>query len=116
MRESFYSGKMDSRHFLFVLIQIAFPLDVLSKASEQVPIVLWHGMGRLYCHCLTFINNNGTVFKQYSSTKYAGDSCCNPLSLGHIKSVLEAHLDNVYVKSLRIGESFIDVSVCHVSM
>ena len=73
---------------LFVLLLQVFvfnlPCAVVSKQEQQVPVVLWHGMG---------------------------DSCCNPLSLGSIKSLLEAHLENVYVKSLQIGESFIEDTV-----
>ena len=46
--------------------------------NANVPIVIWHGMG---------------------------DSCCNPLSMGSIKKVLENEIDGVYVKSLRIGNN-----------
>jgi len=40
------------------------------------PIVIWHGMG---------------------------DSCCNPLSMGSIKKMLERQIPGVYVHSLMIG-------------
>ncbi|XP_050428727.1 palmitoyl-protein thioesterase 1 [Adelges cooleyi] len=47
--------------------------------TVPTPVVLWHGMG---------------------------DTCCNPISLGRIKKVLEKNLGpNSYVKSLRIGNS-----------
>lgn len=45
------------------------------------PVVLWHGMG---------------------------DSCCNPLSLGRIKKVIENELPGVYVKSLEIGKNMME--------
>ncbi|XP_034239982.1 palmitoyl-protein thioesterase 1-like [Thrips palmi] len=67
-----------------LLLQSYLPTGVFCETGSQVPIVLWHGMG---------------------------DSCCNPLSLGTITSLLEAHIDNVYVKSLRIGESFVEDTV-----
>jgi len=49
------------------------------NGNGPVPIVLWHGMG---------------------------DSCCNPLSMGYIKSLLEQEINGVYVHSLMIGDSW----------
>lgn len=46
--------------------------------NDPLPIVLWHGMG---------------------------DSCCNPLSMGSIKRLLEDSIPSVYVKSLEIGSN-----------
>ncbi|CAJ0581973.1 unnamed protein product, partial [Mesorhabditis spiculigera] len=43
---------------------------------SRVPVVLWHGMG---------------------------DSCCNPLSMGSVKKLIEERLPGVYVKSLMLG-------------
>ena len=40
----------------------------------------------------------------------AGDSCCNPLSMGSIKRMLEQKLPGVYVRSLMIGNNVIEVS------
>ncbi|XP_052255104.1 palmitoyl-protein thioesterase 1-like [Dreissena polymorpha] len=52
---------------------------LMAKASnEPVPVVIWHGMG---------------------------DSCCNPLSMGSIKKLIEKHIKDVYVLSLEIGSS-----------
>ncbi|CAG2212260.1 palmitoyl-protein thioesterase 1-like [Mytilus galloprovincialis] len=50
----------------------------LSSALGQTPVVLWHGMG---------------------------DSCCNPLSMGSIKGLIEKQVSKVYVKSLEIGDN-----------
>ncbi|XP_052089152.1 palmitoyl-protein thioesterase 1-like [Mytilus californianus] len=50
----------------------------LSCALGQTPVVLWHGMG---------------------------DSCCNPLSMGSIKGLIEKQVSKVYVKSLEIGDN-----------
>ncbi len=36
---------------------------------------------------------------------YAGDSCCNPFSLGSIAKLLEQTLPGVYVYSVRIGDN-----------
>lgn len=47
--------------------------------SNPIPIVLWHGMG---------------------------DTCCNPMSLGKIKKILEENIPGVYVTSLKFGSNF----------
>ena len=36
---------------------------------------------------------------------FAGDSCCNPLSMGSIKRLLEREVRGVYVRSLEIGSN-----------
>ncbi|KAJ9575901.1 hypothetical protein L9F63_007213 [Diploptera punctata] len=51
-------------------------MSIEGKAPK--PVVLWHGMG---------------------------DCCCNPLSLGRIKDVIEDNVAGIYVKSLKIGSS-----------
>ncbi|KAK6727734.1 hypothetical protein RB195_005425 [Necator americanus] len=45
---------------------------------KAVPVVMWHGMG---------------------------DCCCNPLSMGYIRNVIEENVDGIYVKSLMLGEN-----------
>jgi palmitoyl-protein thioesterase len=40
----------------------------------------------------------------------AGDSCCNPLSLGGFTKRLAEYLPGVYVHSLRIGNNAVEVS------
>jgi len=47
-------------------------------AQQYRPVVMWHGMG---------------------------DDCCNPESMGYIKSVIEKYLPGVYVFSIEIGNS-----------
>jgi len=49
-------------------------------ASEPTPLVIWHGMG---------------------------DSCCNPLSMGSIKSFVEKKVSGIYVRSLMIGPNVV---------
>ncbi|XP_046558911.1 LOW QUALITY PROTEIN: palmitoyl-protein thioesterase 1-like [Haliotis rubra] len=53
-------------------------LVILGSCAAQTPIVIWHGMG---------------------------DSCCNPLSMGSIKSLIQKNINGVYVKSLEIGSN-----------
>ncbi|XP_067002579.1 palmitoyl-protein thioesterase 1 [Anabrus simplex] len=53
----------------------------LCRAVYIKPVVMWHGMG---------------------------DSCCNPISLGRIKEVIEATFPGVYVRSLKIGSSIVE--------
>lgn len=52
--------------------------EIENNHNTPVPIVLWHGMG---------------------------DSCCNPISMGSIKRILEQYISGVYVKSLEIGSN-----------
>ena len=37
-----------------------------------------------------------------------GDSCCNPLSLGRIKDMIEKAVPGIYVNSIQIGDDFIE--------
>ncbi|TMW51221.1 hypothetical protein DOY81_003698 [Sarcophaga bullata] len=48
--------------------------------AEKYPVVMWHGMG---------------------------DTCCFPFSLGSIKKLLEAELNNTHVKSIKIGDNIV---------
>ena len=43
------------------------------------------------------------------ATNISGDSCCNPLSMGSIKRMLEEKIPGIYVRSLMIGDSIIEV-------
>ena len=38
-----------------------------------------------------------------------GDSCCNPLSMGAIKKMIEEDISGIYVISLMIGKNVIEV-------
>jgi hypothetical protein len=40
-----------------------------------------------------------------------GDFCCNPLSLGRIKTIIEDNVPGIYVNSLKIGSSVVEVSI-----
>ncbi|XP_060062130.1 palmitoyl-protein thioesterase 1 [Erinaceus europaeus] len=46
-----------------------------------LPLVLWHGMG---------------------------DSCCNPLSMGAIKKMVESKIPGIYILSLEIGKTLME--------
>ncbi|XP_050401616.1 palmitoyl-protein thioesterase 1 [Patella vulgata] len=61
-------------------ITTCFVLLCLIEITTQdpVPVVIWHGMG---------------------------DSCCNPISMGSIKSLIEKQVQGIYVKSLEIGNN-----------
>ncbi|XP_029475361.1 palmitoyl-protein thioesterase 1 [Rhinatrema bivittatum] len=48
------------------------------RPSSPLPLVIWHGMG---------------------------DTCCNPLSMGAIKKMVETKIPGIYVLSLEIGNS-----------
>lgn len=82
---------------VLVAVTISFS-GIECQNSTNLPVVLWHGMG---------------------------DSCCFPFSLGSIKKLIKEQFNNkIYVKSLRIGGSYIrdyesgyfispNVQVCH---
>ncbi|KAM4701440.1 palmitoyl-protein thioesterase 1 [Discoglossus pictus] len=64
---------------LFAVLVIGGP--ALGTWGEPVPLVIWHGMG---------------------------DSCCNPLSMGYIKKVVEQQIPGIYVLSLEIGNNIVE--------
>lgn len=68
--------------FPHFLLAIALPLVASSPINGPdngtLPLVMWHGMG---------------------------DSCCNPLSMGAIKKMIEQDIPEIYVKSLMIGKT-----------
>jgi len=68
---------MDTRHYsCVVIIGLLCLVGIISAAPR--PVVLWHGMG---------------------------DNCCNPQSMGFLKSLIEKHIPNVYVYSVMVGDS-----------
>lgn len=46
----------------------------------------------------------------------AGDSCCNPVSMGYIQKLVEKKIPGIYVLSLKIGSNMIQVNRCHSSV
>ncbi|XP_060703452.1 palmitoyl-protein thioesterase 1 isoform X2 [Hemiscyllium ocellatum] len=71
------------RGWMLLLLCVSFVWETVSwktasNDTEPVPVVIWHGMG---------------------------DSCCNPLSMGFIKKLVEQEITGIYVLSLEIGNS-----------
>uniref|UniRef100_A0A3Q2D8V7 Palmitoyl-protein thioesterase 1 n=1 Tax=Cyprinodon variegatus TaxID=28743 RepID=A0A3Q2D8V7_CYPVA len=72
---------------VFVSFLLAAPVllvasgPVRDPSNGTVPLVLWHGMG---------------------------DSCCNPLSMGSIKKMVEEEIPGIYVLSLMIGKNVME--------
>jgi len=60
------------------IISFLFPLAL---AAVHRPTVLWHGMG---------------------------DTCCDPLSMGHIKKLIQESMPGIYVYSIEVGENVLD--------
>jgi len=58
---------------------LCFLFYIVSGALR--PVVIWHGMG---------------------------DDCCNPESMGYIKSIIEKYLPGIFVHSLEIGGNEVD--------
>ncbi|XP_020629307.1 palmitoyl-protein thioesterase 1-like [Orbicella faveolata] len=71
---------MEPRFLCFAALVASLFTCCLANSNGTVPVILWHGMG---------------------------DSCCNPLSMGSIKSMLEDKIPGIYVRSLMIGDSII---------
>ncbi|XP_013417210.1 palmitoyl-protein thioesterase 1-like [Lingula anatina] len=67
--------------FVVLTVTIAATYHVDAAKNASLPLVLWHGMG---------------------------DSCCNPLSMGNIKKVIEKRVPGIYVRSLMIGDNVAD--------
>ncbi|XP_075410505.1 palmitoyl-protein thioesterase 1 [Tenrec ecaudatus] len=51
------------------------------SAPAPLPLVIWHGMG---------------------------DSCCNPISMGAVKKMVEKKMPGIYVLSLKIGKTLLE--------
>lgn len=69
--------------------------------ADPVPVVLWHGMGTVFSPVSRLQGDDGHL---------SGDSCCNPLSMGGIKDILAEQIPGVYVLSLKIGDTVIQVT------
>jgi len=61
-----------------VLFAFTYATPILIP-DNGLPVVMWHGMG---------------------------DSCCNPLSLGGVKRMIEKAIPGIYVASIKIGKNF----------
>uniref|UniRef100_A0A4W4EXL3 Palmitoyl-protein thioesterase 1 n=1 Tax=Electrophorus electricus TaxID=8005 RepID=A0A4W4EXL3_ELEEL len=68
---------MDSGLFVGFLLLLSI---AARGSSVSTPLVLWHGMG---------------------------DNCCNPLSMGSIKKMVEEEVPGIYVLSLMIGKNVV---------
>ncbi|XP_071755454.1 palmitoyl-protein thioesterase 1 [Centroberyx gerrardi] len=77
-------SKMSAAVLYFLLaspLLLAAGSPFRESSNGTVPLVLWHGMG---------------------------DSCCNPLSMGAIKKMIEEEIPGIYVLSLMIGKNIIE--------
>lgn len=57
------------------------------------------------------LTNHAYFYGHMGFSWFAGDSCCNPLSMGSIKDLIEKQIPGVYVHSLEIGSSIVEVSI-----
>ncbi|XP_011934712.1 PREDICTED: palmitoyl-protein thioesterase 1 isoform X2 [Cercocebus atys] len=78
---------MASPSCLWLLAVALLPWTCAARALHHLdppaplPLVIWHGMG---------------------------DSCCNPLSMGAIKKMVEKKIPGIYVLSLEIGKTLME--------
>jgi len=61
---------------LLVFLTMSLVSIGYAASADPIPLVIWHGMG---------------------------DCCCNPMSMGSIKSFVEKKVPGIYVRSLMIG-------------
>lgn len=92
--------------FIFTL---CFLLLISFQVSSAVlPIVIWHGLGnpviQWYVDSLT---KNTIIFPHES----VGDVCCNPLSVGGLLKFIQQEIPDVYVISLKIGNTTREVII-----
>ncbi|CAN9504211.1 unnamed protein product [Ophioblennius macclurei] len=81
-----HSLKMSATLLILLFVGVPALLVAAKPVQNQnqnatVPLVLWHGMG---------------------------DSCCNPLSMGAIKKMIEEEIPGIYVLSLMIGKNVVE--------
>lgn len=76
--------KMIVKAYCFYSIFLFGSIASVRLTSAPLPLVIWHGMG---------------------------DSCCNPLSMGSIKDMVEKTIPGIYVHSLMIGNNVIEDTV-----
>ncbi|XP_005098447.1 palmitoyl-protein thioesterase 1 [Aplysia californica] len=73
---------MEAARMMFVAFFAVIAFCLSTTSASPTPVVIWHGMG---------------------------DSCCNPLSMGSIKRMIEEKVGGgIYVRSLEIGSNIIE--------
>ena len=75
-KEAMFCIKLLIAFAMFVELASAGAAAFVFGKSSPLPVVIWHGMG---------------------------DSCCNPLSMGAVKRIIEDEVPGIYVHSLMIG-------------
>ncbi|PNJ89763.1 PPT1 isoform 11 [Pongo abelii] len=99
------------------LLAVAFlPWTCASRALQHLdppaplPLVIWHGMGSHYVAQtgLKLLASSNPPASSYQSAGMIGDSCCNPLSMGAIKKMVEKKIPGIYVLSLEIGKTLME--------
>ncbi|XP_012872221.1 PREDICTED: palmitoyl-protein thioesterase 1 [Dipodomys ordii] len=72
------------------------------KSLEQWPVFPALGAG-----CTVVFKINTILISEFSSL-FLGDSCCNPISMGIIKKMVEKEIPGIYVLSLEIGKTMVE--------
>ena len=93
------------------------------KTLSLLPHQQWLGAS-FRSHLLLWLHWNSPILKKKKKKKklclsdfnvkwicacLPGDSCCNPLSMGAIKKMIEEDIAGIYVISLMIGKNVIEV-------
>jgi hypothetical protein len=78
--------------------------------SETTCYVAWNGYVFLFFSCLIIVLFFA-LFEFCDFVVVTGDFWNNPLSIGGIKTRIEHSVPGIYVKSLKIGSSVVEVSI-----
>ena len=70
--------------YTYLVLFFINSLNFFISNADNTPVLLWHGMG---------------------------DTCCNPLSMGYIKKMIETNITGIYVRSIEIGNNAEEVNI-----
>uniref|UniRef100_A0A452S511 Palmitoyl-protein thioesterase 1 n=1 Tax=Ursus americanus TaxID=9643 RepID=A0A452S511_URSAM len=106
---------MASPSFLWLLAVALLPGSCAARAlghldpAAPLPLVIWHGMGDpTLGSLLCWEPASSSPTPPACVPSLAGDSCCNPLSMGAIKKMVEKKIPGIYVLSLEIGKTLME--------
>ncbi|XP_011833039.1 PREDICTED: palmitoyl-protein thioesterase 1 isoform X1 [Mandrillus leucophaeus] len=107
---------MASPSCLWLLAVALLPWTCAARALHHLdppaplPLVIWHGMGSHFVAQtgLKLLASSNPPASSYQSAGMIGDSCCNPLSMGAIKKMVEKKIPGIYVLSLEIGKTLME--------
>ncbi|PAV61843.1 hypothetical protein WR25_26364 [Diploscapter pachys] len=96
----------------FTLDLVLKPISMAAEMAEDTPDSLRDLLAMKLdkrCHFMLSSEQVNKIrngdFTAFNYVYHKSDCCCNPLSMGHIKKLIEENVEGVYVKSLMLGEN-----------